>query len=360
MLFPLLLLVTGCLATYDVVCHDAAGSARIEAAIQEAIQVAENAQEQILDLDDGVVKAAFTPLFRPSDVIRLDSLYGSVVNIASGPLHVTFYCRNDFINLYDDGNGAVWSDTDYTYVDAQGTTQNIARYKVADGNRAKPGGANGDAGSFSTSGSYNVWNTQWVITHAYSRCTAGFKLKLPGDANFVADFSKQAHVFVSKKRWDPPNDGLDHRSLTTIHKDGLLEGKTALDHMKPLSETILHELMHIFGGTTDEFKGTKRISDNPVTPVITDKIYGYEKCVLMNQHRDDTVFVATSASPLTRADCPTILAKALYLQIRGQPTYWGTGIVDRDTLQPIGIQPQTGNARRAERILRRIGVPWFA
>ncbi|KAK8052447.1 hypothetical protein PG993_003832 [Apiospora rasikravindrae] len=339
MLFPLLLLVIGCLATYDIVCHDATGSARIEAAVQEAIQVAENAQEQILDLDDGVVKAAFTPLFRPSDVIRLGSLYGNVVNIASGPLHVTFYCRNDFINLYEDASGQVWSDTDYTYVDQKGQTQNIARYKVADGNRAKPGGPNGDAGSFSTS---------------------GFKIQLPGDDNFVADFSRQAHVFVSKKRWDPPSDGLDHRSLATIHKDGLLEGKTALDHLKPLSETILHELMHIFGGTTGEFKGVKKISDNPVTPVITQKIYGYEKCVLMNQHRDDAAFIGTESSPLTRADCPTILAKALYLQIRGEPTYWGTGVVDRDTLQPIGIQPQTGNARRAERILRRIGVPWFA
>jgi len=65
----------------------------------------------------------------------------------------------------------------------------------------------------------------------------------------VADFSKQAHVHVSKRRWDPPaNDGYDHRSLDTIIADGLLEF-TALDRLKPLAETIHHELMHVLGGS---------------------------------------------------------------------------------------------------------------
>lgn len=55
--------------------------------------------------------------------------------------------------------------------------------------------------------------------------------------------------------------------------------------------------------------GGTRINDKEVLPVITGLIYGYEKCVLVNQHRDDAVFIAQGASPLTRADCPTILAK---------------------------------------------------
>jgi hypothetical protein len=55
--------------------------------------------------------------------------------------------------------------------------------------------------------------------------------------------------------------------------------------------------------------GGTRINDKEVLPVIDKLVYGYEKCVLMNQHRDDTIFIAQGASPLTRADCPTILAK---------------------------------------------------
>ena len=37
--------------------------------------------------------------------------------------------------------------------------------------------------------------------------------------------------------------------MDTVNKDGLLEGYTALDQFKPLSETILHELMHVVGGS---------------------------------------------------------------------------------------------------------------
>jgi hypothetical protein len=66
----------------------------------------------------------------------------------------------------------------------------------------------------------------------------------------VADFSDQAHIMINKKRWDPPaNDGLDHRPLDTVNTDGLLDGYTALDQLKPLSETVFHELMHAVGGS---------------------------------------------------------------------------------------------------------------
>lgn len=65
----------------------------------------------------------------------------------------------------------------------------------------------------------------------------------------VADCSNQAHIYVSSNRVSPPeNDGLDHRSLGDINANGLLDGFTALDQLKPLSETIFHELMHAVGG----------------------------------------------------------------------------------------------------------------
>ena len=55
---------------------------------------------------------------------------------------------------------------------------------------------------------------------------------------------------INKKRWNPPaNDGLDHRPLDTVNKDGLPDGYTALDQLKPLSETVFHELMHAVGGS---------------------------------------------------------------------------------------------------------------
>lgn len=83
----------------------------------------------------------------------------------------------------------------------------------------------------------------------------------------------------------------------------------------------------------------------------------------MNQNRDHPAAIAIGATPLTRAECPMILAKgknhldrkgyrtstdhstdfkvdiALYLQIKGKATYWSTGVVDPETLQPAGIQP---------------------
>lgn len=74
----------------------------------------------------------------------------------------------------------------------------------------------------------------------------GYILKLLGGD---ADCSNQAHIYVSGKRVNPPaGDNLDHRSLDTVNKDGLLTDMTALDQLKPLSETIFHELMHALGG----------------------------------------------------------------------------------------------------------------
>ncbi|KAI1362201.1 hypothetical protein F5Y08DRAFT_312641 [Xylaria arbuscula] len=337
MLFPLLLLVTGCLATYDIVCDETAGRNRIDGAIQEARSMARNARDQIADLNKDTTKAAFKPLFRSSDVVTLGILYNGVINIATSDLRITFYCKPDFIDLYQDGERTLWTDTAFTYVDTQGATQSVPLFRVGAGDKPKPGLS---GSSFTTIGYRHTFHT--------------------GD---VGDFSNQRHIYVSKKRWDPPaNDGLDHRFLDTVNQDGLKEDYTALDRLKPLSETVFHELMHALGGTIQPNKGGSKINDAPIRPINNAKIYGYEQCVWMNQNRDETAAVAIGATPLTRADCPTILAKALYLQIQGKATYWSTGDVDRETLEPAGIPPppESDNERRAKRILRRIGITWFA
>ncbi|KAI0188048.1 hypothetical protein EV127DRAFT_471569 [Xylaria flabelliformis] len=326
MRFPFLLLVPGSLAGYTIVCRDGRGSDRIEAAIQEAIKMAGNARDKIGDLTHDTTAAAFNPLFEASDVGQLTSLYDSVVNIATNALQVTFYCEAIFVDWSEPFQR--WIDTAFTYTAKDGSTKSVSLFRVGTDHSKKPG----------ASGS--------------SFTTLGYKQDLPnGD---VADFSNQAHIMVSKKRWDPPaNDGLDHRPLDTVNQDGLLDGYTALDQLKPLSETVFHELMHAVGGTVAPNLGRKKIIDDPIRPSVLGKIYGYQQCVRVN-HARHTFANLLKDGPLQRADCPTILAKALFLQIKGMPTYWSTGDVDRDTLQPAGIPPPLGAAK-----LRRTGIMWY-
>ncbi|KAI0440357.1 hypothetical protein F4803DRAFT_553176 [Xylaria telfairii] len=317
-----LLLISVSLAKYTIVCDSTQASSRIENAIQEAIEMAKNAKDKLADLDDEVTKAAFEPLFIASDVIRLTFLYNRVINIATTDLEVTFYCDSAFIDWSDPFER--WTDTAYSYIAQDGRTKNIALYKVGQ-DRAKKPGASGS--SFSTLG------YQKELTNGY-----------------VLDFSNQAHIMVSKKRWDPPsNDGLDHRALATVRTHGLLDGYTALDQHKPLSETVLHELFHVVGGTVDPKSGKKKIIDDPIRPEVTGKIYGYKKCVEVNKVRDSTAAILLGASPLTRAECPMMLAKALYLQIRGQKTYWSTGSIDPTSFRPSGIPNQSAEDNKSKR-----------
>ncbi|XXG94043.1 hypothetical protein Hte_000294 [Hypoxylon texense] len=159
----------------------------------------------------------------------------------------------------------------------------------------------------------------------------------------VADCSNQAHIYVSSRRVNPPaSDGLDHRTLADVKADGLKGGYTSLDQLKPLSETIFHELMHAVGGLENPKSGKKKITDNAAAPVVTGKIYGFKQCVELNRNR--LFLIALGATPLRRAECPMILAKALYLQIKGKPTYWSTGAVDEDTLKPFGLPDQSSSS----------------
>ncbi|KAH8164210.1 hypothetical protein CIB48_g4018 [Xylaria polymorpha] len=304
-LLRILLLISGSLAKYTIVCDNTQAPKRIENAIDEAIEMAKNAKNKLADLDDEVTKAAFEPLFRASDVERL----------------------TDWSEPYKR-----WIDTAYSYTAEDGSTKSVSLYKVGQ-NKSKKPGASGS--SFST---------------------LGYQLEMVnGD---TADFSKQAHIMVSKKRWDPPaNDGLDHRPLATVRTDGLLDGYTALDQHKPLSETVFHELMHVVGGTAEPKSGKKKIDDQPIPPEITTKIYGYKRCVQVNEVRDSAAAILLGASPLTKAESPMMLAKALYLQVRGQKTYWSTGAVDPTSFRPSGIPKQSAGEDNKS---KRREIVWHA
>ncbi|KAJ8127626.1 hypothetical protein O1611_g6010 [Lasiodiplodia mahajangana] len=346
-LFSLLLLVSQSLAAYTIVCDSTQGSTRIENAIKEAINMAKNARDKLADLAKDTTAAAFEPLFRASDVDTLSTLYERVIKIPTSSLQVTFYCDAAFVDWSDPYSR--WLDTAYSYTAKDKSTKSVSLYKVGQDHSKKPGAS---GSSFST---------------------LGYQLKLPDGE--IADFSNQAHIMINKKRWDPPsNDGLDHRPLGTVNSAGLLEGYTALDQLKPLSETVFHELIHVVGGTLEAGSGKKKITDDSISPVVTGKIYGYAQCVKVNEARDNIIAIAKNASPLTRAECPMMLAKgnpkpfevpisslkyadircckALYLQIKGKATYWSTGDVDKDTLRPAGIPEEPENNKLKLREIR--------
>lgn len=178
-------------------------------------------------------------------------LYDRVENINTIDLHITFYCKGDFIKKvqYTDPNNVVqeaWSDSAYTYLDSQGVVQDVPILRVAPGNKPQPGRP--DSGSFTTIGEYDFEViTIFRLSVSCVSSGTGSKETLPnGD---IADYSDQAHIHVNSKRWSPPlHSPLDHRALDVVNRNGLDASHPALDDLKPLSETILHELMHALGG----------------------------------------------------------------------------------------------------------------
>src|SRR6266699_6360522 len=82
----------------------------------------------------------------------------------------------------------------------------------------------------------------------------GYQIQLTSS---VADCSNQGHVYVWNLRINPPaNDGYDHRSLDDINSAGVDAKFPALDNIKPLSETILHEVRA--GQVREEEEGEKK------------------------------------------------------------------------------------------------------
>ncbi|KAK1765306.1 hypothetical protein QBC33DRAFT_571852 [Phialemonium atrogriseum] len=99
---------------------------------------------------------------------------------------------------------------------------------------------------------------------------------MPLPNNQIADCSDQAHIFISDRRINP--DGTqDTRPFDTVVNDGLLPGFNILDAIHPLSQTILHEWVHVAGGLEDpsgRAGGRAVITDGP-----SNGVYGYGACL---------------------------------------------------------------------------------
>ncbi|KAI1739994.1 hypothetical protein F4680DRAFT_466146 [Xylaria scruposa] len=321
-------------ADYFIACRNPTDQSKVDYAITEAINWAQNALYLLGDLSLDTTKAAFDPFFQPSDVPTLITLYSAVRDLPAGSLQVKFYCTSsDFEHWSSKYNG--WADMQYTYKDKRGIKQVIGNYYIELG----PGSSQTNPPS--SRGSYT---------------TLGFKQKLKnGD---VADFSEQAHVYLNPKRVNPPaNSVYDHRSLNDIRSNGLNEGFNALDTLKPLAETIFHEAMHAVGGRISDDRARPRITDGP-----NKDTYKYQKCAALNANRGPT-----TTSPTQVADCLMLLAKAKKLLTCGGNNgaalyitrikaaddpdnklinaYWSLGAVDRKTGAPIEPTPQPVDRR---------------
>ncbi|OTA62900.1 hypothetical protein K449DRAFT_433820 [Hypoxylon sp. EC38] len=288
-------------ARYTVTCKDTNDNVKVTNAVNEASQWALNAITAIQNLNHDTTKAAYNPLFRSSDVPTLIALYTGVRDIASNSIEVKIYCDENHVKWSNKYHG--WADMDYTYRDNRGVAQPITDYYIDRSSTSRSDRSPGSRGSYTTIGYRKQMNH-----------------------GLVADFSNQAHIYVNPTRVNPPpNTAYDHRSLDLVRREGLKRGYTALDTLKPLAETIFHELMHVLGGHVDINTPRQRITDGP-----NKDVYKYPKCVALNANRNPH-----STKPTEVAECPMILAKALYLStIKGKPVFWSKGAVNRDTGKP--------------------------
>jgi hypothetical protein len=72
--------------------------------------------------------------------------------------------------------------------------------------------------------------------------------------NDVYDCSGRAHVFLAPKRVQPPpGTDRDLRRYPVIVKDGLDGTHNKIEDIKPLAQTVLHELLHAIGGCKFSF-----------------------------------------------------------------------------------------------------------
>lgn len=112
-------------------------------------------------------------------------------------------------------------DTKYSFVDSCGKRQQF-NYYIGKAGGSKPG----------AKGSYT---------------TNGYRADVRTGGH--ADMTSQKHIFIADKRLNPPsNSRLDHRTIMDISNQGFKPGHYSLDSLKPLSETVFHELTHAVGG----------------------------------------------------------------------------------------------------------------
>jgi hypothetical protein len=63
------------------------------------------------------------------------------------------------------------------------------------------------------------------------------------------DTSGFAHIYLADQRRHPPASAdLDLRRYPDIVKDGLDGSHFAIEKIKPLAQTVMHELIHAVGG----------------------------------------------------------------------------------------------------------------
>ncbi|KAF2281484.1 uncharacterized protein EI97DRAFT_368108 [Westerdykella ornata] len=252
----------------------------IDNAIQDAVELARAALAALtsgkVNGNENVFKGAYNPLFAPED--RLED-------------HVVLHRSNRY-----------WVDKDY----ASKPNAKPMPIPIGVGDPAK-GLKPGAFGSYAT---------------------LGYKF------NDEYDTEGHGHIYIAENRRRPPtNTFRDVRRYPDIVRDGLDPRFTALENIKPLAQTMLHELIHVAGGLTDPDPNRKnkrdfKINDGPSN----DKTYGWMKCNKRRKTRKPNIHIA---------DCITFLAQAIYLQIGGKDTYWTTGEVDINTLRPKHIPRQT-------------------
>ena len=63
------------------------------------------------------------------------------------------------------------------------------------------------------------------------------------------DTSGMAHIYIAQNRRHPPaNTDRDLRRYPDIVKDGLDGKHNFIENIKPLAQTMMHELLHAVGG----------------------------------------------------------------------------------------------------------------
>ncbi|KAF2200686.1 hypothetical protein GQ43DRAFT_472477 [Delitschia confertaspora ATCC 74209] len=251
--------------------------------------------------------AAYDSLFMPNDVaFLLKTFVGVTVQKINPIFFISIYCNENHIRLIQTSRGPEWFDVMYQN-EVTGQTKNTARDPAwmeigqSSSDKAKvPRPSPGKRGSYTTRG----------------------YVKEKGRV----DTSNQAHIFISNERLNPPaGTDRDLRSYEDIVKNGLDDKHHKLEEIKPLAQTVLHELLHVAGGLQNPERSRLVIGDGP------DKnTYGWRKCAERRANNQDNTNIA---------DCLTMLAQALHLQIKGKETFWTTGQVDPKTLLAVNANP---------------------
>ncbi|KAI0889758.1 uncharacterized protein GGS22DRAFT_194113 [Annulohypoxylon maeteangense] len=148
--------------------------------------------------------------------------------------------------------------------------------------------------------------------------------KLGYNAGIDQNATGQAHIYISPNTFNlSQSPSVDGRNLADIRTEGLKADKNFnnIDYLRPLSRSIMRELFVAVGGLLDPNLNMTRVIDIPGEN--TD-ISMFKDCIAQKNQ---------NPAPITIAECLTIVATGLFLQIHDTPTFWSTGVVNRDTLR---------------------------